>query len=82
MNAKPAFARRHVAVPATAAVLSVLIALGLLSAVTGLFQRDGAPFEQVVAAEQACADHTFVSEREICVRSYLAASRVQNLASR
>jgi hypothetical protein len=82
MNAKPTLARRHAAVPAAAAVLSVLIALGLLSAVTGLFQRDGAPFEQVVVAEQACADRTYVSEREICVRSYLAASRVQNLASR
>ena len=82
MNAKPAFARPHAAVPVVAAVLSVLIGLGLVSAVTGLFQREGAPFEQVVVAEQACADRTFVSEREACVRLFIAATRVQNLASR
>ncbi len=66
----------------TAAVLSAFIAIGLLTAVTGLFQRDGAPFEQVVSAEHACANYAFVSERETCVRPYLATSRVQNVASR
>jgi hypothetical protein len=82
MNAKPAFARRPAAVPAAAAVLAALIGLGVLSAVTGMFQREGTPFEQVVVAEQACADRTFVSERETCVQSFIAATRVQNLASR
>jgi len=56
-------------------------AIGLLTAVTDLFQRDGAPFEQVVIAEHICAN-AFVSERETCVRLYLAASRVRNVASR
>jgi len=82
MNATFAFARPHAAVPVAAAVLAVLIGLGTLSAVIGLFQRDGAPFEQLVAAEQACADRTFVSEREACVRLFIAATRVQNLANR
>lgn len=82
MNAKPTFPRRHIATTIGASVLSALIAIGLLSAVTGLFQRDGTPFEQVVIAERACADHTFVSERETCVRIYLAAARVRNVASR
>jgi len=82
MNAKPAFARRPAAVPVAAAVLAALIGLGTLSAVTGMFQREGAPFEQLVVAEQACADRTFVSEREACVRLFIAAMRVQNLASR
>jgi len=50
--------------------------------VSRLFQRDGTPFEQVAIAEHACANHTFMSEREACVRSYLAASRVQNAAGR
>jgi hypothetical protein len=62
--------------------LPTLIAIGVLTAVTGLFQRDGAPFEQVVIAEHACANYALVSERETCVHLYLATSRVQNVASR
>jgi len=82
MNAKPTLARPYVAATMVAAALSILIAIGLLTAVTGLFQRDGAPFEQVVIAEHACASTMFVSERETCVRSHLATSRVQNVARR
>ena len=82
MNAKPTLARPHIAATMVAAALSILIAIGLLTAVTGLFQRAGAPFEQVVIAEHACASKVFVSESEACVRSQLAASRVQNVASR
>jgi len=74
MNAKPTLARPHVAATMVAAALSILIAIGLLTAVTGSFQRDGAPFEQVVIAEHACASKVFVSERETCVRSQLATS--------
>jgi hypothetical protein len=81
MNAKPTLARPRV-VTTVAAALSTVIAIGLLTAVTGLFQRDGAPFEQVVIAERACANYAFVSERETCVRLYLATSRVQSVASR
>src|SRR5437773_4594917 len=82
MNAKPTLARPRVVTTIAAAALSTVIAIGLLTTVTGLFQRDGAPFEQAVIAEHACANHTFISEREACVRLYLAASRVQNAASR
>jgi hypothetical protein len=82
MNTKPALAHPHAAVPVVAAALAALIGLGTLSALTGLFQRDGAPFEQLVGAEQACADRSFVSEREACVRLFIAATRVQNFASR
>jgi hypothetical protein len=82
MNAKPTLARPHVVTTLVAAALATLIAIGLLTAVTGLFQRDGAPFEQLVIAEHACATYAFVSERQNCVRLYLAASRVQNVASR
>jgi hypothetical protein len=81
MNAKPTLARPHVVTIIVATALSAVIAIGLLTAVTGLFQRDGAPFEQVVIAERVCAN-AFVSERETCVRLYLAASRVRNVASR
>jgi hypothetical protein len=82
MNARPTLARPHVVTTIVAAAMSSLIAIGLLTAVSGLFQRDGAPFEQVVIAEDACANYAFVSERETCVGLYLAASRVRNVASR
>lgn len=82
MNAKPVLARPHVTATIVAATLSVLIAIALLSGVTERFQREGAPFEQVVIAEHACTNHAFVSEREACMRLYLAASRVGNVASR
>ena len=76
MNAKPTLARPHVAATLVAAALSTLIAIGILTAVIGLFQRDGVPFEQVVIAERACSNHAFVSERETCMRSFLTASHV------
>jgi hypothetical protein len=80
MNAKPFLAyphsHPHVRTTIIAAALSALIAIALLSAVAGLFLRDGTPLEQIVIAEHACADYAFVSEREACIRSYLAASQV------
>jgi hypothetical protein len=82
MNTKPTLPRPHIVTSITAAVLSAFIAIGLLTTVTGLFQRDGAPFGQVVIAERVCANYAFVSERETCVRLYLATSRVQSVASR
>ena len=82
MNANPLLARPHVVTTIVASALSALIAIGLLSAVIGLFQRDGAPFEQVGIAEHACTSYAFVSEREVCVRLFLAASGVPNVASR
>jgi hypothetical protein len=82
MNAKPVLARPHLVTTIVAVALSALIAIGLLTAITDLFQRDGAPFEQVVVAEDACANYAFVSERETCVRLYLAASRFRAVASR
>lgn len=82
MNAKPTLARPRAIATVAAAALSTVIATALLTAVTGLFQCDGAPFEQVVIAEHACANHAFISERDACVRGYLATARVQNVASR
>lgn len=82
MNAGSTLARPNVVTTIAVAALAVLIAIGLLGSVAGLFQRDGAPFEQLVIAERACANHGFVSERETCVRLYLAALQVRNIASR
>ena len=41
MNAKPILARRHLGTTLFAAAMAVIVALGLLSAVAGLFQSDG-----------------------------------------
>jgi hypothetical protein len=82
MNAKPSLPRRPVGTTVAAAVLSILIAIGLLTSVAAMFQHDGAPLEHVVIAERACSEYAFVSERESCMRSFLAASRVRNVASR
>jgi len=78
MNATPKLPRRHPITSAPAAVLSVVIALVLLGSVTELFQRDGTPFEQLVAAEHA--NYAYASEREACVRVYLATARLTVLA--
>jgi len=80
MNATLKLPRRHPITSALAAVLSVVIALVLLGSVTELFQRDGTPFEQLVAAEHACTNYAYASEREACVRVYLATARLKVLA--
>jgi hypothetical protein len=82
MNAKTTLGRPQVFTTILTAAASCLIAIGLLTAIAVLFQRDGTPFEQVVVAEKACADHSFVSEREACMRLFLATSQVRNIASR
>ena len=82
MNVKPTLTRPWVVTTLIRVALSTVIAIGLLTAVTGLFQCDGTPFEQVAIAEHACAKYAFVSERETCARLYLSASRLQNVAGR
>ena len=81
MNAVPKLPRRHPVTSALAVVLSAVIALALLGGVTELFQRDGTPFEQLVAAEHACTNYAYASEREPCVRVYLATARLRVLAT-
>ena len=56
MHANPTLARPGVATTIAAGALSAVIAIGLLTAVTGLFQRDGARFGRIVIAEHACAN--------------------------
>lgn len=58
-----------------AAALAGSITAGLFAGVTALLQLDGRPLERAVAAERACADRAYVSERDACVRQRLAAPR-------
>jgi len=82
MNARPVLARPAVGMTVVAAVLAVLIAIGLLTAVAGLLRRGGTPLARIAIAERACTDRAFVSEREACMRSFLAASRIRIAAVR
>jgi len=64
-----------------AATLATLIALGILWVVVALFQSRGAPMEQLVYAERACAQYAYQSERKACMKQWLAASRATTVAS-
>jgi hypothetical protein len=59
---------RSVATRLAAGLAAALISFGFLGSVAWLFQSDGAPLEQVVAAERVCADRAYVSERDACMR--------------
>ncbi|MBK9702559.1 MAG: hypothetical protein IPO75_03325 [Betaproteobacteria bacterium] len=82
MNAKRTVPQLSSLSTAVVAALAAFIAFGLLSAVAWLFQRDGAPMEQLAAAERACTQRAYVSEREACMNEWLAASRASSVASK
>jgi len=63
-----------------AAMLAVLIAVGVLSTITTVFASDGTPFGQIVAADRACARPARVSERASCERDDVPAT--SHVASR
>ena len=65
-----------------ATTISAVIAIGLLSAVAGLFLREGTPYEELAIAERACASHAFVSEREACAKALVGSANVSRIASR
>ena len=66
--------RPRVVIIAVASVLATLITVGVLSAVAGLFQTRGLPLEELAAAERACAEQMYVSDRETCIREWGAAA--------
>lgn len=65
-----------------AAAVAAAILVALFAGVVDLFERDGFPFENVVAAERACSASRFVSEREVCMREWLAAHRAERVAQK
>ncbi len=80
MHAKPTLSQPRGLTVSLAAAFSAIVAVGSLSAVAWLFQREGMPFEQLVAAERACAAHEYASARESCVNDWLEAARTRRLA--
>ena len=75
MNTKATLPRLSSLSTAVTAALATFIAVGLLTVVVFLFQRDGAPMEHLAAAERACTQYVYVSEREACMREWLATAR-------
>ena len=61
--------RRH-ALRVVAAALAIAITIGMFSAVIELFQILGLTPGEYAAAERACADRTYVREREACMRQW------------
>jgi hypothetical protein len=51
MNTKPVLVASPIGATVAAAALSILITIGLLVAVAGLFLHDGTPLQNVVAAK-------------------------------
>jgi len=81
VNNHPALAR-PLRTTVAAAASSLLITIALFTALAGLFLRDGTPLQNVAVAERACSELAFISEREACVRSFLAAAHDRRVASR
>lgn len=80
MHAKPTLSQPRGLTISIAAAFSAIVAVGSLTAVAWLFQREGMPFEQLVAAERACAAHQYVSERESCIDDWLVAAKARRIA--
>jgi hypothetical protein len=73
MTIKPTLPQTRPITYFIAAALAGTITTGLFAGVTALLQRNGMPFEAQLAAERACGDRTYISERDTCVRQWLAA---------
>lgn len=82
MNAKFSLGSTSSIVTVATAALAAFITVGMLTAIVSLFQSRGAPMERLVAAERVCVSHTYQSEREACMKQWLAQSPTTNVAYR
>ena len=64
----------------TAATAATVISLALLWGVVTLFQSRGAPLEELAAAERACATQVYVSDREACMKQWIAENQRTRVA--
>ena len=55
-----------------AATAATVVSLALLWGVATLFQSRGAPFDELAAAERACAGHVYASDRVACMNLWIA----------
>lgn len=82
MHVTPTLTRSHGITLAVAASLSAIIGIAIVASVTDLFQSRGEPMAQLAAAERACAGKAYVSEREACMRVWIAALQGTRVANR
>ncbi len=82
MTRKLPYPRPRAAYVVAIAAVAAIIALTVLSTVVAHFERDGKPLAHLVAAERACAQFAYVSERELCMDRWLAALRTESVAKR
>jgi hypothetical protein len=82
MRANPAFPRHSSLGTVITSAAATLIALGTLIGTTMLFQSRGKPMAELAAAERACAEQTYVPDRERCMREWVAAAHGDRLAER
>jgi len=81
MNAKLNFASPHPFLTVATATLAAIIAMGILWAVVSLFQSRGEPMAQLAAAQRACVQHAYASERQACIKQWIAESRTTPIAA-
>jgi hypothetical protein len=65
----------------TAALGATIVALGILGAVATLFQSRGVPLQTLAAAERACADQLYLSDRQACIARRVADSQKTTIAA-
>ena len=70
MNRQSYSAAHRPLVATAAALAATVVALGILGAVATLLQSRGAPLQALAAAERACAQERFVSDREACMQRW------------
>lgn len=82
MTSKLPYPRPRAVYVVAIAAAAAIIAVSLLSTLVVHFERDGKPLANLVAAERACAQFAYVSERELCMSRWLAALRSEAVAKR
>ena len=66
----------------TAGFAAVVASLAILTSVTLLFQSRGMPLQTLAAAERACLDKAYLSEREACMQRWATESQFTTVAVR
>ena len=82
MIVKPDVPQSSLATRFVAVALAALITAGIFTGVTELLLLGGLPFERLVAAERACSNHDYVSERDACMREWAASQRTVSVAGK
>ncbi|MEO8936175.1 MAG: hypothetical protein ABI277_02385 [Burkholderiaceae bacterium] len=74
--------RPHSGIVIFAAAVSTLTALGIVIGVVTLFQSRGIPLEEAVLAERACESKLYVSDKQECMREWMASAHLKQFARR